>query len=128
MTPIRAYHKLDEDSLNLIIERDGKSVLYAVDTGIYQDETWSFLAGRKLDALLLECSEGFEATDYWGHLSCEQLLGVIDKMRAIGCLDDESVICTTHHSHTGNATHAQLEAFFSPESIEVGFDGKSIEI
>lgn len=128
VTPIRAYHKLDEDSLNLIIEKGGKALLYAVDTGIYQDETWSFLAGRKLDALVIECSEGFQTTDYWGHLSCEQLLGVLDKMRALGCLSDDTVVCTTHHSHTGNGTHDELEAFFMPKGIEVGFDGKSIEI
>ncbi|MGI8924918.1 MAG: MBL fold metallo-hydrolase [Fimbriimonadales bacterium] len=126
VTPIRAYHKLDEDSLNLIIEKDGKSLLYAVDTGVYQEETWEFLAGRRFDVAVIECADGFLPADYWGHLSCDELVQVVDRLRNMGCLDGSSVVCTTHHAHTGMATHAQLEERLSPDAIEVGFDGKLI--
>jgi hypothetical protein len=34
---------------------------------------------------------------------------------------------TTHHSATGDMTHAELEAFFSPHGIQPGFDGMILE-
>ena len=43
ITPIRAYHALDQVALNYIID-DGKSaLLYLVDSGFPKEETWEFL-------------------------------------------------------------------------------------
>lgn len=128
VTPIRAYHKLDEDSLNLIIQRNGKSFLYAADTGVYQEQTWKFLEGWKFDGAVIECTDGFNPRDYWGHLSCAELIDLVGRLRGMGCFGDKTVICTTHHSHTGLATHAELEACLNPHGIHIGFDGKLFEI
>jgi phosphoribosyl 1,2-cyclic phosphate phosphodiesterase len=126
VTPIRAYHKLDEDSLNLIIRKNGSTLLYALDTGVYQQETWDFLKGWKLDCAIIECTDGFNPADYWGHLSCAELLEVVNRLRDMGCLNNGSPICTSHHSHTGLATHAELEDFLVPNGIQVGYDGKAL--
>ena len=127
LIPIKAYHKLDEDSLNLIFRSD-RTFLYATDTGTYQDETFEFLNGFRVDAAVIECSEGFAPSDYWGHLSCDELLKVVDRMRKIGCFHDRTFLCTTHHSHAGNGTHEELERFLNPQGIQVGFDGFIFEV
>jgi phosphoribosyl 1,2-cyclic phosphate phosphodiesterase len=128
LTPIRAYHKLDEDSQNLIIQKDGATFLYGTDTGIYQDETWEFLQGWQFDAAVMECTDGFKPLDYWGHLSCAELIDVITRLREMGCFSEKTYICTTHHAHTGMATHAQLEECLNPHGVDVGFDGKVFEL
>ncbi len=123
ITPIHAHHKLDEDSHNLIIE-DGKRVLlYGTDTGIWFEETWDFLKGIKLDALVIECTEGFVPTAYTGHLDITDCLGVVARLREQGTLRPSSKVVTTHHSHNGNATHCQLEETLRPKGIEPGYDG-----
>ena len=127
ITPVAAYHKLDEDSVNLVIERDGSTLLYATDTGVYQQPTWDFLAGRRFNAVVIECTDGFNPSDYWGHLSCEEVLATVRQLREIGCLDASSKIITTHHADSGMATHAQLEDFFAPHGITVGYDGLEFE-
>lgn len=127
LVPIKAYHKLDEDSLNLILRKNDKCFLYAADTGIYQDETWEFLTDWKFDAAVIECTDGFNPADYWGHLSCAELIEVVSRLRKMGCLDEKSLVCTTHHAHTGLGTHAELEHALNPHGIEVGFDGKILE-
>ncbi|RMG22933.1 MAG: hypothetical protein D6724_09420 [Armatimonadetes bacterium] len=128
VTPIHAYHKLDEDSLNLILEKDGKRFLYGTDTGVYQDDTWEFLEGVALDGIVLDCTDGFQATEYWGHLSCEELLRVVDRLAKIGCVGSETFVGTTHHGALGGATHEELERFFEPHGIHVGYDGMLIEL
>lgn len=128
VTPVAAYHKLDEDSVNFIVEGDGKRLLYATDTGVYQEATWEFLTGSRFDAVVIECTDGFNPSDYWGHLSCEEVLRMIERMRDLACVDDGTKIVTTHHADSGCASHEQLELFFEPHGIAVGYDGITIEI
>lgn len=127
VTPIRAYHKLDEDSLNLIIKSD-KTFLYATDTGVWQEPTWEFLQGWKFDGIVMEATDGFNPTEYWGHLSAEEMIATVARLREIGCAPDGIPIVTTHHSHAGLATHAELCEFFEPQGVAVGFDGLLMEI
>ena len=127
LTPIAAYHKLDEHSFNFVIEARGSRLLYATDTGVYQEATWESLKGTYLDCVVLECTDGFNPSDYWGHLSCEEVRGMVDSLRDLSCVDDRSTIVTTHHGDNGGATHAQLEEYFSEFNIQVGFDGMTIE-
>lgn len=127
VTPIRAYHKLDENSFNFIIKGD-KTLLYAADTGNYRDATWEFLHGWKLDGAVIECTDGFNPTEYWGHLSCVELVAVVGKLRRMGCLSDRSKVCTTHHAATGEATYDELRSFLEPHGIIAGYDGIKLEL
>lgn len=127
VTPVSAYHKLDEDSVNLIIEGDGKRILYATDTGVYQEPTWDFISGIRFDCVVVESTDGFSPSDYWGHLSCVEAVAVIDRMRKIGCVDDQTIVVTTHHADSGGANHAQLVDFYRPDGIQVGYDGMILE-
>lgn len=128
ITPIRSHHIEDEDSQNFLIERDGKVLLYGTDTGIWQEPTWDFLKGWTLDGLVIECTEGLNSTSYWGHLDADETLAVVNRLREMGCVSANTFITTTHHSHNGNATHAELEAFFNPHGIQVGYDGMEFEV
>jgi len=126
ITPISAYHKLDEDSFNLIVESHGKHMLYATDTGVYQQATWDFISGRRFDCVVIEATDGFSPSDYWGHLSCDEVVGMIAQMRKLGCVDANTRVLTTHHAASGGATHSQLEEFFAPHGIIVGYDGLTL--
>ena len=129
ITPIRAMHgRPGEDAHNFVIERAGKSVLYATDTGVWPDETWFALRDFQLNALVIECTNGFVPSDYKGHLDLKECVEVVERLRKQGTLSDQSRVITTHHSHRGNATHAELEEALRPHGIEPGYDGMIIEI
>ena len=82
ITPIRAKHGMQgEDAHNLIIERNGKTLLYATDTGIWPEETWFHLRDVKLDALVIECTDGFIPSDYDGHLDLAQCIQEVERLR-----------------------------------------------
>jgi phosphoribosyl 1,2-cyclic phosphate phosphodiesterase len=128
ITPLKAHHKEDEDSHNLLISRGGKTICYATDTGIWADATWDYLKGASMDLLVIECTEGFCSTDYAGHLDIEQCVEVVQRLRADGTLKESARVVTTHHSHQCGGTHVQLEQALSPHRIEVGHDGMRIAI
>ena len=42
---------------------------------------------------------------------------------ACGALKPDAQVFANHFSHNGHALHADLEAFFAPKGIGVGYDG-----
>jgi phosphoribosyl 1,2-cyclic phosphate phosphodiesterase len=127
ITPVRATHIPGEDCHNLLVQKDGKTLLYATDTGIWNDDTWSFLSPFKLDLLIIECTDGFDPTMYEGHLDIEECKHVVDRLRKASILKPDSKVVTTHHSVRGLATHSELEIALNPHGIEVGYDGLVLE-
>ncbi|MBI3721148.1 MAG: hypothetical protein HY248_01220, partial [Fimbriimonas ginsengisoli] len=128
VTPIEANHNRKEDCQNHIIQRAGKALLYATDTGVWRAPTWNFLKDFRLDALVIECTEGLCATGFDGHLDLFECAEVVARLRAQGSLNPKARVVTTHHSHLGNATHGELTKALAPHGIEPGFDGMVFEL
>jgi phosphoribosyl 1,2-cyclic phosphate phosphodiesterase len=128
ITPIRATHIVGEDCHNLIFQKDGKTLLYATDTGIWQEETWAFLSAFKLDLVILECTDGFDPTMYEGHLDIKECIMVTERLRSTGILKEGARVITTHHSVRGLARHCDLEKALLPHNIEPGYDGLELEV
>jgi len=129
VTPVKARHgSPDEDTQNLLIESDGKSLLYATDTGIWDEPTWDFLSGASLDALVLECTEGFEITPYNGHLDIQEFEEVVDRLRKMGTVRDDTRVVSTHHSHNGKATYEELVEALGKFGAVAGYDGFVFEV
>jgi len=128
VTPIRAHHMDDEDAHNIFFQKDGKTLLYGSDTGIWLEPTWEFLQGWKIDLLVLECTDGIVPSGYDGHLSIETMDLVLNRLHKIGCLDSLSQVVTTHHSQNGGATHDELCQILEPKGVTVGYDGIELDV
>ena len=129
VTPIRAHHGSgDEDTHNLLFEREGRTVLYATDTGVWLEPTWEFLSGCKVDALVIECTEGLASTQYAGHIDVQELFLVVRRLREMGTLGMDATTWTTHHSHQGQVTHTQFEQLLQEEGIFAGYDGLEFDV
>ncbi len=128
ITPIAANHKEDEDSQNLIFQREGKTLIYATDTGIWPERTWQFLERFPTDLLVIECTDGFHPSGYHGHLAIDSCVEVVNRLRQQGTLSESSRVVTTHHAHTGGANHAQLIEALAPHGMEPGYDGMVIDV
>lgn len=128
ITPLQARHNGVEDCQNPLIKRDGKTLLYATDTGIWEDRTWHFLADYRIDGLVIECTEGLAENTYAGHLNLEECVGVVSRLRASGVLKAGAPVVTTHHSHNGDATYAELVEALKPHDMIAGYDGMRFTI
>ncbi|MBL8087141.1 MAG: hypothetical protein JNM85_03605 [Chthonomonas sp.] len=128
LTPIQAYHKLDEDSQNLLIEHGGKTILYGTDTGIWHEPTWEFLQGWHVDLFVVECTDGKKHSDFFGHVGIEGCLHIVSRLRKMSVLASDTPVVTTHHAHLGGCTHAELEEALAPHGVTVGYDGIVFEV
>jgi phosphoribosyl 1,2-cyclic phosphate phosphodiesterase len=126
-TPILAPHKPDDPSLNYVIESNGRTLLYACDTGYYDESTWEYLAGVQLDCVICECTNGFAQTTK-GHMSFPEVLKMRDTLESSGSLAGNARFVLTHLSHTIGMMHDEIAQETAPYGIEVGYDGMRIEV
>lgn len=128
VTPIQAYHMAEECAQNLIFDDGSRKFLYATDTGIWQEKTWEFLSEWSLDGLVLECTDGFVRSDYYGHIGIKDCIETIRRLRESGILTGTAPVVTTHHSHRGEATYSELESSLAGHAIVPGFDGMKFTV
>lgn len=128
ITAVLANHKDDEEAHNFIIERDGRKLIYATDTGIWNDRTFNYLRDSRAHALVIECTDGFNKSLYNGHLDIAECVGMVQRLRELNGLVDDARIVTTHHSHQGGARHCDLTKALGRFAIEPGYDGMEFEI
>ena len=128
VTPILAQHDPDQACFNYLISDGKKTLLYATDTGWYEEPTWKFLANSKIDGIVVECTKGPVEGGYMAHLCIPEVIRMRERLMKQGALSRDARVVTTHHSHLGGLMHEELEAQLNPHGIEVGYDGMVFEI
>lgn len=125
---IPSNHKTDEPCLNYLVTEVAtrKTLLYATDTGWYHEATWEFLAGKRLDAVILECGLGGNDTGYAGHLSLDGCVSFNNRLAADCDLAPDAPFYLTHISHTGLLSHEVLSERAAVHGIQVAYDGLEI--
>ena len=114
------------------VEKNGKTFLYATDTGWLDQNTWDYLTenNSKYDYIVIENTYGFrELPNYQrGHLDNKNLLMMLEKMAEIGKIDEKTPVYLTHIAHIAGS-HERLEKYFKETkwNIIVGYDYLKIE-
>jgi phosphoribosyl 1,2-cyclic phosphate phosphodiesterase len=126
--PVKASHKDDELCLNYVFSFRGRGFLQAFDTGWYEDDTWSALAGLMLDAAIIECTAGKLDEPPTAHLGIRDILRMKKKLMELRALRPDAAVVATHFSHIGGLLHEDLEQALSPAVIQVAYDGMILEI
>ena len=92
-----------------LIEKDGESILYAHDTDEFTPADMEFLAGKKIDLISLDCTNGHLHLDYIGHMGIEENLRMRERLFANGAADDHTIFIANHFSHNGLLPHEEME-------------------
>lgn len=133
VTPLRATHQGDVHCFNYMVNDGQKRLLYACDTGWYEQPTWQALTNAKLDLIVLECTMGFVQEGWKYHIGLYDLQKLKVEFERIGAADRSTKWCITHFSHNGSsdlgrALHSEMEAFCNPIGVTVAYDGLLIDI
>lgn len=127
--PLRASHDPASTPVIFIIEKDGKRILYANDTGMFSAETWDYLKnyGKHMDLISLDCTM-INGDSYWGHLNFDDCIKTRDMLREMGMVDNETVCVLNHFSHNGGLTYDELCEKAEKQGFLTSYDGMKIEI
>lgn len=118
-------------ALFYMIEKNGKIILYAHDTGYFREEVFDFLSKKKphLDLISLDCTNvDIPISDEGGHMGFANIERVLKRLTDLGCVDDRTIKVVNHFSHNGNPLHAHLEDRAATYGCIVSYDGMSVEV
>ncbi len=126
---LKANHAPETTALLYLIERAGRVIFYATDTGEMPTETWDALAnfGKPCDLVVLDHTFGYKGRSN-GHMNSEQFREQVARLRAINMLAANSRVFATHIAHHSNPTHPELVAFAAQYCYEVAYDGLVIAV
>ena len=132
VTPLPVIHHEPEDSYIYLIEKGGVRLLYAHDTGVFEQNVFDFLKGVRLDIVSLDCTMGYLLTNR-GHMGFSGNLIVREKFLENGTADPDTVFISNHFSHNGLRSpdgHWTWEYFTEmakPHGFIMSYDGMTVE-
>jgi phosphoribosyl 1,2-cyclic phosphate phosphodiesterase len=126
---VPAAHGGTIDALLHAIERDGRRLFYATDTGPLPEEVWEALAdeGWAFDVVVMDHTFGLGKRSS-GHLNSEQFCEQMAEMRRFGLAHDGTRFLATHIAHHSNPLHDELVSFAAERGYGVAFDGLVVDV
>lgn len=94
-----------------------------------KEEDLDYLAtqGLVFDFVSLDCTgQGLKQSGSV-HMSLKENILLIEKMRTLGLVHDETVYVASHFSHNGGLNHQAMQALSEAEGILTSYDGMEIE-
>ena len=131
ITPLPAKHMQTEQALFYLIEKDGRSLLYAHDTGRFYPQVYDYLqkTGIQLDVVSLDCTSGqLENGEDGGHMSVPDDIVVKQQLLARGIASAQTRFIMNHFSHNGGLLHDALCAHGQKNGMETAYDGMCVEV
>lgn len=130
---VRANHDPTHiDAMLYVIERDGRCLFYATDTGEILEETWADLRawgreGKRLHVVAMDHTFGMrERVD--GHMNWEQFTEQIARLRDEQLLADGARVFAHHVAHHSNPIYEEFVEFAAARGYEVAYDGLVVEV
>lgn len=130
VTPLTARHDPNSGPYIYIIQKDGKTMLYGNDTGVFPDETWEYLASKpvRFNYVSLDCCNGAGTMNYDTHMNIERNLIVRDRLKELNCADSKTVFCSNHFSHNAKVVlYNELIEATKDYGFLVSYDGMEVE-
>ena len=130
ITAFPANHDYDNcASLFYSVEKDGKSILYALDTGYFYDSVWEYFEKNKcyFDLVVLDCTCMEEDNAINWHMGLYANNMVKEKMLSIGVADEKTQFVINHFSHNHVPDHKTLCEIAEKNGFIATYDGMEIE-
>lgn len=111
------------------MQREGCTLLYAHDTGIFPESVFDFLEDGKIeiDILSMDCTCCLRS-DGKNHMGLPDNLAVLQRLRENRNVTGETRCIVSHFSHNGGMTHAQLELEAAKYGMTAAYDGMTVEL
>lgn len=132
ITPLNANHDKAAGSVIFLIEKDGKAVLHANDTGYFTEDTWQYLSDnvRHIDLASFDCTEcgNYPNIDKLsGHMNYATVKNVRKKLQDLGFINENTICVLNHISPKGNYNYDEFQKFIGNDGFIIAYDGLEIE-
>ena len=126
--PVRGNHGSQRGfSHSYIIQKDGTTLLYALDSGSYDEDQFALIQEYQYDAVIMEGTTGLNE-QYGGHMCLMNNIRIRDRLKENKCLRENSRFLLTHLSPHWCPPHDWYESIVASEGLELAYDGLQIEV
>ena len=126
--PVRGNHGSQRGfSHSYIIQKYGKTLLYALDSGSYDEDQFALIQEYQYDAVIMEGTTGLNE-QYGGHMCLMNNIRIRDRLKENKCLRENSRFLLTHLSPHWCPPHDWYESIVASEGLELAYDGLQIEV
>lgn len=126
--PVRGNHGSQQGfSHSYIIQKDEKTVLYALDSGSYDEDQFALIQEYQYDTVIMEGTTGLNE-QYGGHMCLVNNIRIRDRLKENKCLRENSRFLLTHLSPHWCPPHDWYESIVASEGLELAYDGLQIEV
>lgn len=127
--PVKARHDPISSPLLYAIEREGKRLLYAHDTGVLFDESVAALKDfGTFNAISLDCTGALDQGEWRAvHMNLESCVRTMELFHNEGIANEKTIAVLSHFSHNGCANYDDLVKPARESGFLVAYDGMTIE-
>jgi len=126
--PLLANHPDgNERGLNYIIKKNGRTILYALDTGWFLPETEAEIKKHKFNLVVIEGTFGYGAEDKV-HMNFRKVEKAYRLFRTQNLLKDKGLFCVSHLCPHFTPVHDEIAPIMAKKGITIAYDGMKIEI
>lgn len=126
ITPVQGTHITPDYALSYIVERDGKTLLYALDSAFFEPETMQIILAHQYDLVVMEGTFGLTPKSH-GHMDLSANVRLLKALRDDGCMKSGARCLLSHMSPHGCPPHDWYESITAPYGIELAYDGLTLE-
>ena len=126
-TAVESRHGKPGQTLNYIIERGGKTLLYALDCGSHSDESLRIIAAHRYDCVVIEGTFGLMTEEYPSHQNLAKNLRFMEFLDSHGLWKGERRFIITHMSPHWTPPHDEYARIVAPYGMTVAYDGLCVE-
>lgn len=139
VTPVPASHSIqkrymlsDHEAFNFIIEDEGRTLFYGLDSSELLPDTWEFLQSWSFDVCVLDGTFGYREIDPFlsGHLNFNMLVAMRDAFREAGMLKPGARVYADHISlqYAEIESHEVAAAELAERGVVLTYDGLEVEL
>ena len=132
VTPLTAIHGPHTGPFIYLIEKEGKTILYAHDTHFLDESVWKYLGENKvhLNLVSLDCtSANIPEMNYIGHMNLNDNVKIKNRLLEMGCADENTIFICNHFSHNGDdVSYDTFKELAAAHGLLTSYDGMEIEL
>jgi phosphoribosyl 1,2-cyclic phosphate phosphodiesterase len=116
---------IEQPALNFIIERDGCTLFYGLDSSYLLPKSSETLSNFNFDVLVLDATFGNQAINpaQSGHMNFEMVVETVTEMRSIGAVTNSTEVIASHISVAAVPPHDDIVDDLKRRDIVLAFDG-----
>lgn len=111
-----------------IIERGGKTLLYALDTGGYDDAMLEIILSKKYDGVVMEGTFGLGEAEQNGHMDAKKNIAFRDLLLEKGCITKDTTFVLTHLCPHWTPPYDVYAPMMAEKGFIVAYDGMTVQI